>query len=681
MDDPARPALAARGQADVRHAPRGAVATRAPAVRRALVVTRVLVVALTLGAAVVVALWAAGAARPPLVADPGPTVRWGLPVVTGLGRGAAALTVGALVLCICVLSPTDAEGRTWARARRWATTAAAAWVLLQVLQLVLTFRDVVGGGPLVPPPAQLGAFLELGVGRTLGATAVLVALVAVGALVTRTPGEALAVLVLAAAALLQQAGTGHAASTVGHGVAVLGLWLHVLAACVWVGGLAVLSLPAPRLAAPTSPGDPPSGHPPSGRPSSGHPQPGHPTSVLSVVAGRYSTIAGWAYFVLALSGLFSLVVRVTSPGDVLTSPWGRLLLVKVLALGLLGLAGAAHRGRTLPLLAQGRPRAFIRLAAGEVLVMAAVLGLSSALARTDPPDPQVPASTDVVALTGYAAPPPPSVLTLLTEVRVEPVTLLMTGGALLVYALGVLRLRAAGATWPWSRTISAVVGLLGLAWVTSGGLAVYGSVLLSARVAQQLVLVGVIPVALVLAAPGALARDVLSAREDGALGPLEWLDAAAGTRLLAWLRRPSVAGAHAAAALAVLHLTPLRWLDLTSQVVHLLVVLYLSSVGVLLATALQPILPAPRARYVAPYLALTALLGLHLWTSTVLVEPGFYERLSLPWLTDPLLDQRRAAVVAWALGGLSALALVLARKDPSRPALYHGGRARAPGSV
>lgn len=635
------------------------------------------VAALSLVAGLVLALWAAGTARPPLVGDPGPTVRWGLPLVTGLGRGAAALTVGALVLCATVLPTTQDAGRTWARVARWSVLSAAAWLLLQVLQLLLTFRDVVGGGPLVPPAAQLAAFLDLGVGRTLAAATVLTALVAVGALVARQPGEAAVVLALAAAALLQQAGAGHAGSSAGHGVAVLGLWAHIVAACVWVGALAVLVLLAPRLLGPstTLPGLVGSG------------------SALSLAAGRYSTLAGWAYAVLTLLGVFSLTVRASSPGDVLTSTWGRLLLVKVVALGALGLIGLMHRRHTLPLLERGESGAFRRLATGEVLVMAAVLGLSSALARTGPPHTAAPAEEPVVALTGYAAPPPPTVLTFLTEVRVEPVSLLLAGSALLVYLLGVRRLRGAGQGWPWRRTASAVVGVVGLVWATSGGLAVYGSVLLSAHLAQHLVLVTVLPVAYVLAAPMTLARRALRPREDGSRGPLEWLEAATGGPHTGFLGRPVVASLHVAAALAVLYLTPVLWLVLTSQVLHLVAVLYLSAVGLILAASVlrapPATSPAPtpplqgwhRAALLVPYLAVLALLGLHLWTRTLHPEPGFYTRLSLPWLADPLVDQRRAAVVAWVLGGLGALVLG-GRWRPARPTdLYHGRRARAPGSV
>ncbi|GGK83444.1 copper resistance protein D [Ornithinimicrobium pekingense] len=598
---------------------------------------------LALVSALAVAVWATGAAEPPPLGDPGAAVRWGLPVVTGLGRGAAALTVGALVLCVALVSPTGQAG-LWGALRRVASLAAGTWFVLQAAQLVLTFRDVLGGARLSAPAQQVGAFLDLGAGRTLVAATVLTALVAVATLVARQPGETLVAQLLCAAALLQLAGTGHTGGTAAHGAAVLGLWLHTLSACVWVGGLAALVLVVARRrrlrdgAAAESPD-------------------------LSVLAGRYSAVAAWAFVVLALSGVFSLAVRVDAPSEVLGTAWGRLLLVKVVLLGVLGSFGALHRRHTLPLLRRGRPGAFRRLAAVEVLVMASVLGMSSALARTRPPHSEAPVDDSVVALTGYAAPPAPSVLSAVTELRLEPVTLLLAGSSLVVYLRWVRRVRAAGVAWPRHRTLAAVVGAVGLAWVTSGGLAVYGSVLLGAHRAQLLLVLAVLPVLYVAAAPVTLGLQALPVRDDGSVGPREWLQRAAESAVVAVLTRPLVAGAHAAAALTVTLLPPVRGLLLASDVASVIALLYLTAVGVLLAVALgrpgaqseEPL--GARLLAVLPLVASCVVLGLQLRTSTVLVEPGYYSRLALPWVDNPLVAQRTAGLVMLALGGVSALVL------------------------
>lgn len=612
-----------------------------------------LVAALTLVAALLLAVWATGATAPPALGDPGPLVRWGLPVSIALGRAAAAVTIGALVLCIVVLpSGETTSAPTWARVRNIATYAAAAWAALQGGQLVLTFLDVMGGWPEAEVMTYLTTYLDLSMGRTLAAATVTTALVAVAALVARGPGEALIALGLSAVALLQLAGLGHAGGSANHGTALLGMWLHTGAACVWVGGLAVLVL-LPRRG----------------------------TLDLARVAARYSTVAGWAFTILALSGVVSLVIRVGGPAEVLSSGWGMLVLIKAVLLGWLGVLGLAHRQLTLPMLARGRPHAFGRLAGGEVLLMAVVMGLSTALTRTEPPRPTgMPATDAVVELTGYAAPPPPTVVSYLTQVRVEPVTLLLAGAALVVYLRWVLRVRAHGDAWPVHRTVSAVVGLVGFAWATNGGLAVYGSVQFSAHLAQHLALAVVLPIASTLASPVTLALRALPRREeDGSRGGREWLLSLLHSRVGRFLATPLIAAVHVVASVALLYLTPLHGLILTSEVAHLVTVLYLSMVGYLFSNALIGTDPGPhRPHYggrlvlLVPSLLFHTIFGFALLSSSVLMEPDYYGRLALPWLEDPLADQQAGGALMWALGALPALGLAVlivlrwARAHPAR---------------
>lgn len=77
------------------------------------------------------AVWATGATAPPVLGDPGPLVRWGLPVITTLSRASAALSVGALTLCLVVVPATGPGASTWTRLRDLAAYAGAAWALLQ----------------------------------------------------------------------------------------------------------------------------------------------------------------------------------------------------------------------------------------------------------------------------------------------------------------------------------------------------------------------------------------------------------------------------------------------------------------------------------------------------------------------------------------------------------------------
>ena len=163
-------------------------------------------------------------------------------------------------------------------------------------------------------------------------------------------------LVTGVGALLPLLLTGHT----GHGdqqaAALVGLATHVIAASVWLGGL--LALGVHVRSADSSPRRSPA--------TAASPWPASPWSPLSGV------VMGW--------------VALTEPRELLSTPYGQLLLGKTAALGTLGVLGHWHRQRTLPAVAAWRPRAFRRLAAIELVVMVATAGLAVGLSRTAPPD-------------------------------------------------------------------------------------------------------------------------------------------------------------------------------------------------------------------------------------------------------------------------------------------------------
>ena len=66
------------------------------------------------------------------------------------------------------------------------------------------------------------------------------------------------------------------------------------------------------------------------------------------MARRFSSVALWCFVALGISGVLTATTRLGSWGD-LATPYGVLVLVKVAALTLLGLAGAWHRRVTLDL--------------------------------------------------------------------------------------------------------------------------------------------------------------------------------------------------------------------------------------------------------------------------------------------------------------------------------------------
>lgn len=132
---------------------------------------------------------------------------------------------------------------------------------------------------------------------------------------------------------------------------------HVAAASFWIGGLVVLVALLLRRA---------------------------DERELGVILPEWSRWAALAVTVLLLAGLIQAVVEVTVPSALVSTDYGRLLLVK---LGLVGLviAVAAYSRRLVRLrLGASQPRA-MRAAVGiETVVLAAVLAMSSVLVQTTP---------------------------------------------------------------------------------------------------------------------------------------------------------------------------------------------------------------------------------------------------------------------------------------------------------
>lgn len=299
-----------------------------------------------------------GAGAPQLVADPGPLTRWGLLVVR-VGYDVAAIgTVGTLVVAVLLLRPVGGRlgldaGRLVRLASRWAL----AWSATGVLGTLLGLADAIG----VPvwtvlAPDVLPLALELPGTRALLSSAWLAALVVVFTRWGRSPAGGALLLLVAGVALLPPLLTGHAAHGEDHAAAVTGLGVHVVAASVWVGGLLAVAAHLRR-----------------------SPQ------ALAAVLPRYSALALACFVAVGASGALVGWAALAGPGQLWSTPYGRLLLGKVAALVVLGGLGALHRRRTLAAAARHRPRAFLALAVVELLLMAGTAGLAVGLSRTEPP--------------------------------------------------------------------------------------------------------------------------------------------------------------------------------------------------------------------------------------------------------------------------------------------------------
>jgi putative copper resistance protein D len=283
--------------------------------------------------------------------------RWGLLVLRTVYDIGGMATIGVLVVGVVVVPAAAVLSDDALRLVRTAGRWAAVWASAGALSVPLVLSDVTGL-PVwkVLAPDVLALAPDLPQTRALMSSAWLAALVAVGARRCESVAMGRLLLVTGLGALLPLLLTGHT----GHGdlqvVAMLGLATHVTAASVWLGGLLAMGVYL------------------------------RSAEVLAVALPRYSRVALGCFTLVALSGVVMGWVALTQPSDVVTTPYGRLLLAKAAVLGVLGLLGHWHRRRTLPAVAAWRPRAFVTLAAVELVVMAAAAGLAVGLSRTAPPD-------------------------------------------------------------------------------------------------------------------------------------------------------------------------------------------------------------------------------------------------------------------------------------------------------
>jgi cytochrome c oxidase assembly factor CtaG/putative copper export protein len=591
----------------------------------------VLVVALVLGGG--------GSAAPvPGLADPGAVTRWGLPVAKAALDAAAAVTVGLLLLAVLLRAPSGELGRDALHALRAASNAAVVWAAAAAVVYLLTFSDLVGA-PL--PDALTGTAItnytaSIPQGQAYAAVVVLALALVPAARLTLGRGGSIALLCLGLGALVPPTLTGHSATGDYHHSAVVSLLVHVAAMSLWVGGLVAVAWYASRRGA-----------------------------QLGRVARSYSTVAlGW-FVLVAASGVLNAWVRIDSVVDLVTSRYGVLVLGKISALVVLGWFGTMHRRRTLRELDAGKPRAFRRLAAGEIVVMAVALALGVALSRTAPPVPdQVPPASFVRELLGYPIPPEPSPLRLLTQTYPDALFTLGCLVAVLLYLGAVWRVRRRGDRWPLGRTVAWLIGVGSIALVQLGGLMTYGMTMLSVHMGQHIVLMMISPVFLVLGGPVTLALRAIPPARRGEKGLREWIVAATQSRLVRFLTHPLVALAIFVSGPFIVYFTGVFEYAMRNHTAHLVMSVHFVLAGYLFYEVLIGVDPLPkRPPFVARLglqfvaVAIHAFFGLALMESPRLIAADYYRQLGaeISWLPDPLPDQLLAGQLTWGFAELPGL--------------------------
>lgn len=617
-----------------------AVAPRAQVVRE-LRPGRVLLGSLAVALVVMaLCLWA-GDGRPapaaPGLPDEGLGTEWALPVLRTLADLAGILTVGLLLAGGLLVPAREGVLRgprlRWTRAARW---SALVWAGAVLVEVVLTLSNVLATPvPGVLDPALLWSFVrDIEIGRSLLVQAVLALVVGVAAYAVRTTTGAALICLLALAALLPPTLSSHSGTSPDHTVAVSALAVHVLALSLWCGGLAALVLLGTTDRRP-----------------------------LAVAVARFSPLAVWTAVAVAASGTLSAWVRLSGAGDLLTTSYGRLVLLKVLLLAVIAAIGWWHRRETVPKLAADPSRLlFVRVAAVEVLVMAATVGVAVALSRTPPPvSGAVPVSslTPAQVIIGFPMPPEVTLANLFWgQARADALWLLVCLAMLGLYLAGVRSVHRSGGRWPWGRTASWLLGTALLAICTLSGVATYGHVLFSVHMTQHMVLSMVAPIFLVLAAPITLALDTLP-RDSGRVGPREWLERFVASRSVRVLTHPLTASGLFLAGFYLIYLTPVfPWL-MSSHWGHIAMNAGFLLVGVVFYWVMIGIDPGPRRPpFMARFVIMVIVMALHsffavvMMSTTSVVAEAFYRSLQRPYALDLLADQHVGAMIGWGSGDI-----------------------------
>jgi putative copper resistance protein D len=590
--------------------------------------------------AMIAALAFGGGAAAPLLADPGAVVRWGLPASTLIVNLSVAGVIGALVLaCFAFSSDRDEYGKAldFAAGSAALMTVASAvtglFTFVSVSNIPLSFDDTFTNG--------LSSFItSVSIGQAWLGITLIAATVTVLCFAVRNQTVLVFVTALAVASIVPMAQQGHSADAAGHDAAVTSFGLHVLFAALWLGGLLTLVIVRGTLGA--------------GR--------------IVPLVERYSTLALVSFIVVAASGYVNAELRVGTLAQ-LATPYGILVLVKVAALGALGLFGVFQRRYLIDRLKSGDKRGtFWWLVTAELGFMGIASGVAAALARTATPVAQKLGASPTPAeiLTGQNLPPELTWARMFASWNFDLVWVLGCAFALFFYLAGVWRLRKRGDKWPIQRTVFWVAGLILLFYITSGGINVYEKYLFSQHMLAHMVLTMMVPLLLVPGAPVTLAMRAIRKRTDGSRGAREWILLAVHSRFAGVISHPIVAAVLFAGSLWLFYYTPLiRWAT-TDHVGHEWMITHFLITGYLFVQSLIGIDPV-KYRLAYPFrlvlllgtMAFHAFFGLSIMTDHGLLLADWFGAMGRTWGATPLVDQQTGGGIAWSVGEIPTVILAI----------------------
>ncbi|MDO4910334.1 MAG: cytochrome c oxidase assembly protein [Corynebacterium sp.] len=563
------------------------------------------------------------------IPDPGILTTAGLPLLRAGAVLLACLSIGSFLLCAFLVVPRSngylsADGMI---ASGTGSFAALAFAVCSLLLVPFSLSDV-SGQPLsyaINPARWSAAIDQVAAARAWEWCAIFGFATAIFAFFSKKWVMQPVWLLLSMFMLVPLGLQGHSASGGDHDYGTNSYLLHMIFMALWVGGLMAVIAHGLRK------GD-------------------H----MDVVVRRYSTVALVSAIVMVVSGLVNVLVRI-SFSDLFTSSYGHLVLIKTLLVLAVIVIGYVHRQRSIPQLGT-KPRVFIRIAIGEVIIMAAIMAIGVALGRTPPPPPRITEINNMVVEIGYNLTKAPTFWNVWTMWRYDLIFGSMAIILAALYLWGVLRLRRQGIAWSNARTFWWLLGCVILGLTMCSGIGMYMPAMFSVHMVGHMILSMCVPVPLVLGAPITLLTTVVPENPEYP-GLHEWAVALTNNKVVAFLTHPAVNTLQFLVFFYALYLQSLYSVAIAQHAGHLAMNLLFIISGYIYFWELIGADPVPnrrppalRAVWLTASLPMHMFFGVALMQMTAILGVEFYETLGLPWNIDLLQDQNVGGGVAWGMG-------------------------------
>jgi cytochrome c oxidase assembly factor CtaG len=564
--------------------------------------------------------------------DAGMFVSWSNQVLT-LGSVLIGLViVGMLTVHTFLASDSKSElSSAGKKALKTVARLSLIWALLYVATAITTLANVLGLNlkeTFAPGVLQTYIF-DFAPSRTLIISSILAIVVALGSRFALSLNSSAGLFVIAIAAVAYPILNSHSAALGNHSLAITASVAHGISMSIWVGTVLALY---PFI------------------------QNGN-----TAVVNRFSVLASACVVALVLSGVVAAATRMQSFSDLISTGYGYLVLAKCILFTLI--AYCATRARSALARAQ-RAGAFVFW---ELVTMALATGVGVALHFTPPTRLATPGNSAAEDILGFNFPPAPSAANYIFGWYPDWLILLVALGAASLYVIGLARLRQTKISWPALRSISFFSGISILIWVTNAGIAKYAMISFSAHMIQHMVLAMIVPIFIVLGAPITLALRALPAgTNEDHRNARAWITAVLHSRYSQIVTNPLLVLFIFTVSLYGIYFTSAFASLMSSHVGHIAMELHFLITGILFSFLVIGIDPAPRrlphwAKLILVLVALSvhAFFALAIMQSTTPIGDAWYAQVQPPWLVNQLDATYTGGGIAWAIGELPTLMLLI----------------------